>query len=444
MKKNTIVLDTSVIAFDPHCLDAFPKSNIVLHVGVLTELDKIKKFGNEAGKNARYFIRLIDKIAKDKEGTSYQLENGSTLIIDVSKGDASYLGDNSYEDNHLINCARIISQNNLQYGSGSKVILVSRDINLRMRAKAYGITAQDYDDATKNKDSEESYTGIIYINSPELGAKLYDKNGLAVEDSELLRGIYPNECVVFEDEERNVVALGREKKGKIIQVKDHTLWGIKSKNKEQAFANELLMDPDIPLVSLIGAAGTGKTLLSIAAGMEQVIEKGKYESLLVYRPMIAVGESVGYLPGDLESKLSPWMAAITDSLEFIVNAKKKKSKNAKADETWKDKLGQFADLIHLEAISFVRGRSIPNTFIVLDESQNCSISDMKTILTRVSAGTKIVITGDVQQVDSGHMDSMNNGLAKVADVFKHSEFASHLTLSKGERSGLATEAARLL
>ena len=444
MKKNTIVLDTSVIAFDPHCLDAFPKSNIVLHVGVLTELDKIKKFGNEAGKNARFFIRLVDKITADKEGTTYKLENGSTLIIDVSKGDASYLGDNAYEDNHLINCARIIQKTYDQYGDG-KVILVSRDINLRMRAKAYNITAQDYDDASKNKDSEESYTGIIYINSPELGAKLYEKGGLAVSDSELLNGIYPNECVVFEDEERNVVALGREKKGKIIQVHENTMWGIKPLNKEQAFASELLMDPDIPLVSLIGSAGTGKTLVSIAAGLEQVIEKKRYESLLVYRPMVSVGNDLGFLPGTAQEKLDPWMAAITDSLEFIVNAKgKKKNKAVSVEDDWRKKLGQYSECVKFEAMVYIRGRSIKNSYIIIDESENCSISDMKTILTRISTGTKIILTGDVQQVDCKNLDSVNNGLSRAAELFKHTGLAAHLTLLKGERSQLATEASRLM
>jgi len=445
------VLDTSVIAYDSHCLDSLPKNSIiVIHIGVLTELDKLKKFSNDAGRNARYFIRLIDKISAGKEGTRFPLDNGSTLVIDVSSSDASYLGDNTYVDNHLINCARNIQKTSDQYAKDTEVILVSRDINLRMKARGFNITAQDYEKGDKAEGADDIYTGIIYINAPEIGAALYEKGkggSLDCCDYSDLKDIYPNECIVFEDKDQKVVALARKKNDKIVQVQDHTMWGIKPKNKEQTFAAELLMDPDISLVSLIGFAGTGKTLLSLAAGLEQVIERKKYESLMVYRPLVAVGPELGYIPGTLQEKLNPWMAAIIDGLEFITsNRNKKKNKNnSNPSDDWRKKLGQYADLVQLEALTYIRGRSLPGVIILVDEAQNLSVENCKSILTRASAGTKIILTGDVQQVDAiNHLDSTNNGLAKVSEAFKNSPLASHLTLKHGERSALATESARLL
>jgi PhoH-like ATPase len=427
--KTTIVLDTSVILHDPACLEKLENSEIILHINVLNELDKSKKYPDEVGRNARVFIKMIDKLFSEVNGMSCEI---GTNTITIGTFDSNKPLEKA--DNSLIECA-----SNLKT-TGKTVILMSRDINLRMRARACGITSQSYEKTSSR--SSELYTGICSLKNAELGGFLQESGYLSLDDYEELQDLYPNECILFTDDEKNGVALGRRTGSKISLIKDRNLWTIGTRNKEQACAADILLDPNVPLVTLIGNAGTGKTLLTLASALEMVINKKAYKKIIIYRPMQPVGQEVGYLPGNLEEKLDPWMSAIKDNFEFLATANKKDKSCGKSN--WKDKLGQYADLIQMEAVTYIRGRSIPNAYIIIDESQNTTREQIKTILTRVGTGSKIVMTGDIYQIDGKNLDTVSNGLTYTAESFKYSDLAGHVTLTKGERSKLATEAALLL
>jgi PhoH-like ATPase len=354
--KIVYIVDTSVIIFDPHCLTSLPKSEIIIHINVLNELDKIKTYSDKAGKHARMFIRLIDSLYPDSDGTkNIALETGSVVKIASFDEDPGSKG----ADNKLIECALSIKRTN----KNKKAILLTRDINLRMRARAFNIIAKGYENEAKNID--EIHGGIKVIENEELGTQLENEESILCEDYDELKNLSPNEYVHFTDSKDNGISLGKRVDNYVVPIRDLTVWGLAPKNKEQACAIDLLMDPTVPLVSLIGKAGTGKTLLSVAAGLEAVAEKKRYSKMIVYRPMHPVGEELGYLPGDLEEKLDPWMSAVKDSFEFLTNKTKKRGRTTR--DSWKDRLSQISDRIHLEAITYIRGRSIPNAYILIDE-----------------------------------------------------------------------------
>jgi len=442
--KYTYVLDTSVIIYDPYCVEKFPDSNIILQVFVLNELDKIKKMSSDAGKNARTFIRLLDEICGNgKLHKGVKLQNKSIIKVDTTQHDVSKFGDTGYVDNQILSCANSLSKKL----RGTRVVLISKDINLRVRAQSFNIAAEDYEkDGIKiRKRNDRLYSGVVTIESPVLSGELCNEKFLECKKHPELKNILPNECVHFADKYGNGNTLGRRSGGDINIVRDNDLWTINTRNKEQAFAADLLLDPDISLVSLIGKAGTGKTLLSIAAGLELLINQKIYNKFIIYRPMQAVGNELGYLPGNMEEKLEPWMEAIKDSLDYLTSFKKKRrGKKAAIKDNWRDNLGQYSDSIFLEPITYIRGRSIPNAYMMIDEAQNLSKSEIKTVLTRVGPGTKIVLTGDIEQTDGPHLDAINNGLTHVASAFRSSTLSGHITLIKGERSKLATEASNIL
>lgn len=453
--KNIYILDTSVIAHDPTCLYAFPNSKIVLHISILTELDKIKSYSGEVGRNARIFIKTIDEIIKNKEGTQFKLDNGSLLILDTDDFVSELqLGDIKYTDNKLIQYAKL---SNKYLKNDHKVILVSNDINMRVRARAFGIHSQEFC-IDEKRGIDDIYSGIVNINNPELGILLREQKSLSCKDYEIFSSILPNECIIFEDSEKNVISLGRKKREDILLIKEHTLFGgIKTRNKEQAFAADLLLDPDISLVSLVGFAGTGKTLLAVAAGLE-LLFNGHVENIRIYKSLKSLNDSndIGFLPGDYFDKIFPSMGSVIDSFDVILNSKNKKKKGQKpqnnngnkpsnSPDDWKNKfsqlLGQFADCIHLEALTYIRGRSIPNSYIILDEAQNCTKLELKSLISRLGSGSKIIISGDVEQIDSKNLDAINNGLTRTIEAFKDSDLSANIKFIHGERSALATEAA---
>ena len=441
--KKIYVLDTSVVAYDPYCFEKFPDSDIILHVYVLNELDKIKRTASDAGKNARTFIRILDEIcALGKIHEGIQIDNNINIKVDTKSGNASMFGDSEYGDNQILSCAYNLKTTY----KPNQIVLVSKDINLRIRAQSFDICSQDYEKETvkSSKWANRLYSGIVTITSPELSGKLCKDKIISCDENEILKNILPNECVHFADEYGNGTTLGRRIKNEIHVVRGSELWSINSKNKEQEFAANLLLDPDVSLVSLIGRAGTGKSILAVAAGLELLINQKTYNKIIIYRPMQAVGNELGYLPGNLAEKLEPWMEAIIDSLDFLTSYKKKTKGKGSFKEDWRDRLGQYADKIYLEPITYIRGRSIPNTYMIIDEAQNLSKNEIKTVLTRAGYGTKIVLTGDIEQTDSPHLDAINNGLTHVASAFRGSPIAGHITLVKGERSRLATEASKIL
>lgn len=429
------ILDTSVLVHDPNSLTNFPGNTVIIPIIVLNELDKLKTFANEVGKNARICIKNLDDLCK--QGAIHKgikLQNNSTIKIDASQ-QLEKFGPDSYGDNQILACAYTYLVKNSKKTNIPETILVSKDINLRVRASALNIKSQDYQKG--NNNINELYQGFRTITNGNIG-RLLSKKELEVKLYKELQDLEPNECVYLESETGEGLALGRRVGDKLISIKNKKPWGLDLRNKEQAFAVDMLCDPRIPLVSLIGKAGTGKSLCAVAAGLEMVLEQKKYSKFIIYRPIQPVGNDIGYLPGSMEEKLAPWMQAISDSFEFLFE-----SKNG---NRWKTILGRYLDegAIQMEAITYVRGRSIHNAFILIDEAQNLSKEEVKTILTRAGTGSKIVLTGDIEQIDNSHLDAVNNGLTYIVDKFKNIDLAGHITFTKGERSALASKASEIL
>lgn len=429
------VLDTSVIISNPYCLDSFSEQHIIIQAGVLNELDKIKTYPGDPGRNARLFIRLLDDLSnKYSVRDGLKTDKNTTIHINTGIYDTSKFGDPSYVDNKILACADNLNLNN-------DVTVVSADINMRIRAKAFGLNAQGYDD---KKYVNDTYSGAIAITDTELGNQLKKTKILECDEVSELAEMAPNECVLFKDDNDSIISFGRKIDNEIKYIENNRPWGLDAKNVEQAFAIDLLLDPKVPLVTLSGKAGSGKTLISVASGLESVINKNKYNNLTIYRPIQPVGTDMGYLPGELAEKLEPWMAAIHDSLDFLTSHTAKKGRKPNTNSNWKNTLNQYSDKICMEALTYIRGRSIANAFILMDETQNISKEEIKTILTRVGFGTKIILTGDIEQIDNRRLDAMNNGLTYVINKFKDSPLSGHITLTQGERSPLATYAAEIL
>lgn len=432
--KKIKILDTSVLAYDPYAYKSFSDNVVVIPINVLDELDKLKSFPNEAGKNSRVCIRALDAICLGGEiHKGIKIENNILLKIDTDVAPNTF-GPDSYVDNKILACAVNIKKN---ADKDTEVSLVSRDINLRIRARAFEIGAENYE---KDRVSvQDLYVGFKEIVNEEIGDHLADKN--QINDYRLYdetHDLLPNECVHFSDENGDGLAIGRRVGDKIKTIPDRNPWGLSLRNKEQAFATDLLCDPKISLVTLIGKAGCGKSLVALACGLEMVLEKKLYDKLIIYRPIQPVGNDIGYLPGTMEEKLAPWMSAITDGFEFLFEAK--------SGNKWKTMFDMYREKgkIQMEAITYIRGRSIPNALIIIDEAQNLSKEEIKTILTRASTGSKIVLTGDVEQIDNSGLDATSNGLSYAVEKFKESHLAGHITFAKGERSELATLASEIL
>lgn len=436
VSRNIYIIDTSVLAHDPNSIKSFTGSDVVLPINVLDELDKLKTFPNDAGKNARVCIRQLDKICNLGDiirGVS--IPGDIMLRIDNTITDDKF-GTTSYVDNRILACADLLNIKNSKKKSPSKVILVSRDINLRIRARAIGVMAEDYEkDRTPVSDM---YQGFVEITNDAMGDALVARGTLDCAGYPQLKKLAPNECIHIQASDGSGLAMGRRHGDKLKLIQSRTPWGLTLRNKEQAFAVDMLCDKRLPLVTLIGKAGTGKSLIALAAALEMVGERKEYNRLIIYRPIQSVGKDIGYLPGSLEEKLAPWMQAIFDSLEVLFTIK--------AGSNWKRSLDYMIDrgLIEMEAITYIRGRSIPNAIILIDEAQNLSKEEIKTILTRAGNGSRIILTGDVDQIDTTNLDATNNGLTYVVEKFKHSNLAGHITFTKGERSELATLAANIL
>lgn len=433
--KHTYVLDTSAIVSDPYCLDKFPNANIIIHTQVLSELDQLKTTPGEVGRNARMFIRILDELSN--QGSISQgivLENQSLLKIDSQVYPAGKMGDPAYTDNSLLACAE--SQVN---GKKNPVSIVSQDINLRLRAKAFNLNALIHQ---RDKGVlEEIYSGIIRVTNEKLGNKLKDKKQIECRSAEL-KEMAPNQCVVFQDKKEKNISFGRKVGNKIHFVNGTKAWGIGAKNPEQAMALDLLMDPEVPLVSLAGLAGTGKTLLALASALECTLSQKYYHQILVYKPFEPVGKELGYMPGDLSQKLEVWAGNLKDCFDILMPRSTQKGKQS-SDQNWISN-PQFGDRISFEALTYIRGRSFNNTFVVVDEVQNLDANIIKTVLTRVGYNSKIVLLGDIEQIDANKLDALNNGLSHVIDKFKTSELSGHISLKEVERSALAEEAAKLL
>ncbi len=429
--KNIFVLDTSVLLHDPTALESFD-GDVVLPIVVIEEIDGQRKRQDEVGRNARVVSSSLDRLrARGKLNQGITLDNGALLWVELNHqfGDLAQGLDRGKNDNRILAVAKGLTCSHPK----DRVVLVTKDINMRVKSDALGIDVMDYE---PNKVRiEELYTGIleVKVKGSAIDA-FYEEGSLPFE------GANPNQFAILESEDTNQSALARFEEGmlKPLRFGNKELFGLRARNKEQRFALELLLDDSVKLVTLVGRAGTGKTLLALAAAVEKVMEEQVYRRLLVTRPVIPMGKDLGYLPGDKGEKLRPWMQPIYDNLELIFTNRGKGSLERVVDNM-KD-----MNMLELEAVSYIRGRSIPRQFIILDEAQNLSPLEVKTIITRVGEGTKIVITGDPYQIDHPYLDSESNGLSYVVERFKNEPLAGHVLLTKGERSGLAEVAARLL
>lgn len=428
------IIDTNVLLHYPYAIDSFSDNYVIIPLKVLEELDKFKKERTEIGKNAREVARILDSYRKKgslKDGVKTQAGGKIFVSMELSKeipkGLSLYVS-----DDHILLCAKYYKDLN------KRVFFVSKDINARIKADSLGIKAVDYEKQKTNYST--IYTGYVdLLVSKEFIDEFY-KNKIATYD----RQFYPNQFVCFIDKENQKhSALGRydylNKNIKLINSAEFFASGIRPLNKEQIFAFDLLMDDDIKLVNLIGKAGTGKTLIALAVALKKIFEKGVYKKLLVARPVIPMGKDIGYLPGTKEEKLSNWMQPIYDNLEFIFSLSEDKVK-----PTEKIKNLMSSGLLEIEALTYIRGRSIPEQFIIIDEAQNLTPLEVKTIISRAGEGTKIVLTGDPQQIDNPYLDEDSNGLTYVVDRLKDSELTGSILLSKTERSSLASLAAERL
>ena len=433
--RKIFVLDTNVLIHDPYSIYNFRGNDIYLPIEVIEEIDKLKQKPNTAI-HARMASRVLEEIRK-KGNLSDGIELPNDIFFKVEKtADISLLPEGLRKDvidNHIIAVVMGIKKRE----PDRKVIFVTKDINLRIKADAVGVEVEDYStDKVVYDDLDKGYMEI------EISKEIFDKFNKSgkIDISEFNPEFEPTPNFFF------IFKCGQEETaGRVIGDKvkkflngDINAWGARARNQEQRFAMELLMDDNVKAVSLVGKAGTGKTLLAIAAGLEQVVERKKYSKLYIARPIIPMGKDLGFLPGNEKDKLRPWMQPIFDNIEFLSDVK-----GDKAGEkviTGLESMG----LLKVEALTYIRGRSMPNAFIIIDEAQNLTPLEIKTIITRVGENTKIVFTGDPYQIDSAYLDANTNGLTYMADKLKNEKIAGHITLVKGERSPLAEIAAKLL
>ncbi len=437
--KKIFVLDTNVLLHDPRSIFSFEDNDVVIPIVVIEELDKFKKGVDEIGRNARQVSRILDEYRmKGKLSQGVPLEGGGNLRVELNHQSTESLPSEliaAKADNRILATALNLKHDNLP------VILVTKDTNLRIKADALGMTAEDYESDTITLD--ELYSGETELLVPPGAIDDFYTNGeMQPADPKPL----PNQFVLLKNSaNESQTALARYSKQKNafvpIAATKHGVWGITAKNKQQQFALDLLLNDDIRLVTLVGRAGTGKTLLALAAGLEKTIEVRSFQRLVVSRPVFPMGKDIGFLPGDIDEKLRPWMQPIRDNLDFLVG-----SSGGPGRVKGKKDLQSLFDLgmIEVEPLTYIRGRSMPNQYLIVDEAQNLTPHEIKTIITRAGEGTKVVLTGDPYQIDNPYIDSSSNGLTYVVDRFKEEPIAGHITLVKGERSELAELAATLL
>ena len=427
---NTYIFDTSVVISDPYAIKSFDNAEIVLPVALLDEVDKLKKFHGEVGKNARVFIRLLDEISEMGDiSVGVMLDNETIVRVDTTTYPNDF-GDRLHGDTHILACAYNINKK-------KEATLLTNDINLRVRGRALGLMCDKYNKV--GLATSELYAGVQYIKNTEAGTKLSSDGFLMAADYNLELNL--NECIVFTNEHGAEISKGRMmRKGKIKAITTSCPWGLVPRNGEQEMLVDLILDPKISLITVAGNAGTGKTLCTLACALELVLHKKAYSKTTIYRPIQSVGEEIGFLPGSLIEKISVHFGAIMDSFEVLL------SNNTKQGADWKRDLEMFQKKgrIEMDAITFVRGRSLPNTLIICDEAQNLEPKDIKTLLTRAGDGSKIILLGDIEQIDNDDLDASNNGLTNVIEKFKGWDQFAHITLVQGERSILASKAAELL
>lgn len=446
--QKTFVLDTNVLLHDPHAMFQFADNIVVIPIVVLEEIDQFKKELSDRGRSAREVCRKLDDLRKQGHhlADGVTLPSGGTLRVALGSHEMPPVLRNAHSaDNLILGVALSLAK------EAGRVILVTKDVNLRIRADALGLIAEDYD--VEQISIEELYPGFIdLLASSAAIASFYQDGKLAIETlreqtENPPNQLFNNQYVLLKNREGGQqTALGRIDltHGLVLPIRKlrEGCWGIRPRNKEQHFTLDLLLNDDIKLVSLVGKAGTGKTLLAIAAGLQKVAEEKVYHKLLVSRPIFPLGRDIGYLPGTVEEKLNPWMQPIYDNVEFLLGLSGTNGKERRNAQSHQDLVDM--GFLAIEPLTYIRGRSIPNQFMIVDEAQNLTPHEVKTIITRVGENTKVVLTGDPYQIDNPYVDATNNGLTTVVERFKGQAIAGSITLVKGERSPLAELASNVL
>tara|TARA_R110002020_G_scaffold5922_9_gene24411 strand:- start:945 stop:2279 length:1335 start_codon:yes stop_codon:yes gene_type:complete len=444
MAKKNYLLDTSVYLTDADAIFRFDNHDIFIPLKVLEEIDKHKKRQDSVGANARRIIRNLDdlrKIGDLQKGVRLGKGKGIVRVMSYASLNGAIFPpdlDIRVPDHIILATAQAVQQEQVN----RKMIVVSRDINMRVICDSIGMTAEDYITEKAAESSDHLYSGFTeHLVDDQVVDRFYDGEDILIEEDEIKDVWHPNQFIMM-------VSNASEKKTALARFNGHHTplkkivhdklpdWKINSRNKEQAFAMDLLMDPNVKIVSLIGRAGSGKTLMAIAAGLQQTIgmrqEHNHYSRLIVSRPVQPLGKDIGFLPGTMEEKMMPWLMPIQDNLKFLMG-------DRTSLEMYMDK-----GKIEIEALTYIRGRSIANAFVVIDEAQNLTKHEIKTIITRIGDGTKIILTGDIEQIDNIYVNETSNGLAHAIESFKQYPIAGHVTFKKGERSELATLASKVL
>ncbi|MDH4122219.1 MAG: PhoH family protein [Deltaproteobacteria bacterium] len=431
------VLDTNVVLVDPDSVLAFPGGEVVIPIVVIEEIDQFKGDMTETGRNARLVAKTIDAYrTQGNLSKGLTQPNGSLLRVQIWNRDHTDFPrelDLKKASNRVLATALQMKRED-----AVRTVLVSQDTNLRIRANALGLEAVAYEG--EHRDASEIYQGFV-----ERTADAREMEQMAQQRPLRLEGtFFPNQGLIVS--ERGNAARWRvfryhaKEQGFLpAKARPEGVWNLIPRNPQQELALDLLLDPELSVVTLLGKAGTGKTLLALAAGLQMMMEDNTYTKMLVSRPIFPMGRDIGYLPGAVEEKLEPWMQPIFDNLEFLINSPVSKKTSLRGYQALIDQ-----GLLNIEPLTYIRGRSIPKQFMIVDEAQNLTPHEIKTIITRVGVGTKIVLTGDVYQIDNPYVDSVSNGLSHVVEKFKDQPLAGHATLQRGERSALAEMAANIL
>ncbi|MBI3785399.1 MAG: PhoH family protein [Deltaproteobacteria bacterium] len=439
--RKTFVLDTNVILHDSSCITQFKEHAIVIPISVLEELDQFKKGNQSTNYHAREFLRSLDALASDaifNNGVAVGNDGGSIRIQLEREFDPKLESnfDRSKIDHHILNCAYLLAKES----RNGPVILVSKDVNVRLKAKAVGLQSEDYT-TDHVRDLSVVYTGSRVVENLDssLIDSLYAANGFAPEQLVLDTPLIANENLILRNHQKSALARFHPKEGLVRRVSKGHVFGVSPRNAEQTFALSVLSDPEIPLVTLVGKAGTGKTLLALAAALEQ---RKNYRQIYLARPIVPLSnKDMGFLPGEIGDKLSPYMQPIYDNLGVIMNHS--------ANGEGRPPSQQIQQMLEEEklvisALSYIRGRSLHRIFFIVDEAQNLTPHEVKTIITRAGEGTKIVFTGDIFQIDHPYLDAQSNGLSYLIEKMQGEPLYAHVNLEKGERSELAQLASDLL
>ena len=442
MAKRNYVLDTSVYLTDAEAVYKFKNNDIFIPLKVLEEIDKNKKRHDSAGINARRIIRILDELRKKGNlQKGVRIDKGKGILRAMPLRSERNAGlppemDPRHPDHIIIATALAVKR---QY-ENRRTIVVTRDINMRVICDSIGMPSEEYESENVVTSSSQLYAGFItHLVDDAIIDDFYEGAEVIISEEEIEEDWFPNQYLML-------VSNANPKKTALARFVSHHIplrrviqdkipdWNIKAKNKEQSFAIDLLLDPNISLVTLVGRAGSGKTLCAIAAGLQQTLGiKDRFSRLIVSRPVQPLGKDIGFLPGTMEEKMLPWLMPIQDNLKFLMGD------DRTSIEMYMDK-----GKIEIEALTYIRGRSISNAFIIIDEAQNLTKHEIKTIITRIGEVSKIVLTGDIEQIDNIYVNETSNGLAHVVEKFKDQRLAGHVTFKKGERSELATLASKVL